>query len=280
MLTGSYAAVIGDPVRHSLSPTIHNAAFAACGIDAQYDAVTVAVGEVDDAVARMRRERWLGMSVTMPHKESVIACLDAVTGLAERLGAVNCVFWDGDRLVGDNTDGPGVVWALTDRLGVAELGRVVVLGAGGAARACIAALAAAGAGEVVVVNRSPERAAAAAALAGSVGRVGGPSDVAGAAVVVNATPVGMSDQRGDPGGPDAAALPGPVPDRGAVALDLIYHPLRTVWLDAAEQAGARTANGVGMLVGQAAVAFERWTGVAAPVDAMWAAVSARLDSRS
>ena len=264
-----FAAVIGDPVAHSLSPAIHNAAFAAAGIDARYEAVTVAVGEVPAAVARMRSERWLGMSVTMPHKESVIAELDDLTPIARRLGAVNCVFWDDERLVGDNTDGPGMVWALRTRLGVENLAvRVAVLGAGGAARACIAALAAAGATDIAVVNRTEARALRAAELAPKVAHVGSAADLPAAAIVVNATPVGMA-------GTDAAAQPF-VPGPGVVALDLVYHPLETPWLAAARARGATVANGVGMLVGQAAIAFERWTGVAAPVDAMSAAVDAAL----
>jgi len=269
-IVGGYAAVIGDPVAHSLSPAIHNAAFAALGIDATYDAVTVAKGEVAAVVARMRAERWLGMSVTMPHKEAVVSEVDALTPIAARLGAVNCLFWDGERLVGDNTDGAGVVWALRTQLGVEDFGvTFAVLGAGGAARACIAALGEAGAAEIVVVNRTESRAEAAAALAPGVARVGGPDDLPSAAVVVNATPMGMD-------GAGGAASPDFVPGAGAVALDLVYHPLRTVWLDRAHDNGARTANGVGMLVGQAAAAFERWTGRPAPTDVMLDAVAGRL----
>lgn len=279
----AYAAVIGHPVAHSLSPAIHNAAFAALGIDARYAAVDVAVGDVPQVVDRMRSELWLGMSVTMPHKEAVIASLDDLTPIARSLGAVNCVFFDGDALVGDNTDGAGVVWALRERLDVDPVGRrVVVLGAGGAARACIAALAEVGAASIVVVNRSVERAVSAAALAPEVGcplDLADPEaehEVAAADVVINATPQGMAGaDDGRSGGP-AADGPAFVPGAGQVALDLVYHPLRTRWMDRAEANGAAVANGVGMLVGQAAVAFERWTGRAAPTDAMWAAVADRL----
>ena len=268
----AYAAVIGDPVGHSLSPAIHNAAFSALGIDARYEAVTVAVGEVPAVVARMRTERWLGMSVTMPHKETVVAELDSLTPIAAELGAVNCVYWvDDDRLGGDNTDGAGVVWALETHVGVAVAGRrVAVLGAGGAARACVAAIAAAGAGEVVVVNRTPERAVQAAALAPAVARTGTIDDLPGADIVINATPVGMA---ASPGGASVF-----VPGSGVVAMDLIYHPLETAWLAAARAAGATAVNGVPMLVGQAAVAFERWTGRPAPTDAMLAAVADALDA--
>lgn len=270
----AYAAVIGDPVAHSLSPAIHNAAFAALGIDARYEALTVAVGAVPDAVRRLRDERWLGMSVTMPHKETVVGELDALTPIAERLGAVNCVFWESGvpgtgRLVGDNTDGAGVVWSLRTQLGVEDLGRrIAVVGAGGAAKACIAALAAAGAVDIAVVNRTVARAEQAAALAPGVARVGTIDDLPHAEIVINATPVGMI-------GTDGGAL-GFVPGATAVALDLVYHPLETAWLARARANGARAANGVGMLVGQAAAAFERWTGRPAPTEAMLAAVADAL----
>lgn len=279
----AYAAVIGHPVAHSLSPAIHNAAFAALGIDARYEAVDVAVGDVPEVVDRMRSERWLGMSVTMPHKEAVIASLDDLTPIARSLGAVNCVFFDGDALVGDNTDGAGVVWALRERLDVDPVGRrVVVLGAGGAARACIAALAEVGAASIVVVNRSVERAVSAAALAPEVGRALELADpqaeheVVAADIVINATPQGMAGADAGESGGSAADGPAHVPGAGQVALDLVYHPLRTRWMERAEARGAQAANGVGMLVGQAAVAFERWTGRPAPTDAMWAAVADRL----
>lgn len=250
------------------------AAFAAVGIDARFEAVTVPVGGVAEAVRRMRDEHWLGMSVTMPHKGTVVAELDGLTGVAERLGAVNCVYWaadeDGDRLVGDNTDGAGVVWSLRTQLGVADLAcRVAVIGAGGAARACIAALASAGAVDIAVLNRTAERAEGAAALAPGIGRVGSAEDLPGADIVINATPLGMA-------GVDDSHESGFVPGPGVVALDLVYHPLETPWLARARANGARTANGVGMLIGQAAAAFERWTGVPAPTDAMTAAVADAL----
>lgn len=265
----AFAAVIGDPVAHSLSPAIHNAAFAATHVDARFEAVVVPEGQAPAAVRRMRSEHWLGMSVTMPHKSAVAAALDGVTDIAASLDAVNCVFRDGDRLIGDNTDGAGVLWSLRTQLCVSLDGaRVAVLGAGGAARACIAALATAGVAEVLVVNRTASRAERAAALAPGVGRVATADDLPAADVVVNATPMGMEGS--------TAASPAFVPEAGSVALDLVYHPLRTAWMDRAEANGARVANGVGMLVGQAAAAFERWTHLPAPTDVMWAAVAEHL----
>src|SRR5690606_16596671 len=162
------AAVIGSPVRHSLSPTIHNAAFAATGLDWVYVAFEVPEGRGGDAVAAVRTLGLAGLSVTMPHKAAVHDAVDERTPVAAALGAVNCVYWRGDRLVGDNTDGAGFLDALRADEGV-EVGgrRCVVVGAGGAGRAVAHALGGAGAAEVVVVNRSPGPAARAAELAGA-----------------------------------------------------------------------------------------------------------------
>ena len=148
------AAVIGDPVAHSLSPTIHNAAFAATGFDGVFVALPVRPAELGAAIAGTRALDLLGLSVTMPHKAAVMAYLDDVRHEAATLGAVNCVVRDGDRLLGANTDGLGFVDALTvasvDLVGT----RVLVLGAGGAARAVVRALVDAGAAEVGIANRS------------------------------------------------------------------------------------------------------------------------------
>ena len=283
--TGStrVAGVIGDPVRHSLSPALHNAAFAALGLDWTYLAFEVPAGQGADAVAAMRTLGIEGLSVTMPHKDAAAAACDELSPAAALLGAVNCVRRDGDRLIGENTDGAGLVRSLRTQAGVDPAGlRTVVLGAGGAARAVIVALAAAGA-SVTVVNRSPDAAAWAAALgaaaggtaAGTAGRpsgsaaVGGPEAARDADVVVNATPLGMTE------GDSLPVDPALVGD-GQIVVDLIYRPERTPLLDAAAQAGATTLNGVGMLLYQAAEQFTMWTGHDAPVDAMAAAVDLDL----
>ena len=275
--TGStrVAGVIGDPVRHSLSPALHNAAFAELGLDWTYLAFEVPAGQGAGAVAAMRTLGIDGLSVTMPHKDAVAAAVDALSPAAALLGAVNCVRRDGDRLIGENTDGAGFLRSLRTQAGVDPAGlRVVVLGAGGAARAVIVALAAEGA-LVTVVNRSPDAAARAAALGAEAGgaaaeaaggaAVGGPEAVRNADVVVNATPLGMTE--GDPLPIDPALL-----SDGQIVVDLIYRPERTPLLDAAAQAGATPLNGVGMLLYQAAEQFTLWTGHDAPVDAMAAAV--------
>ncbi len=255
------AGVIGWPVRHSRSPQIHNAAYRAAGLDWVYVALPVPPGEVPAALAGMAALGIEGLSVTMPHKTAAVAAVDVLSADAAALGAVNSIRRDGDRLLGDNTDGGGFVDSLLDDDVDPAGRRCVVLGAGGAARAVVRALAGAGAASVTVINRDPGRAATAAALAGSVGTVGDLSDLSVADLLVQATPVGMGDD------PTLAVDPGRLPDHAVVA-DLVYHPLRTPLLVAAEARGLRTVGGIGMLVHQAARQFRSWTGVEAPLDAM------------
>jgi len=271
------AAVIGWPVRHSLSPTILNAAFAATGADWVFVALEVPPGQGAAAVDAMRTLGLGGLSVTMPHKAAAHGAVDETTLVAAELGAVNCVFRRRDRLVGDNTDGAGFVDALQRDPGLDVAGlRCVVVGAGGAGRAVVRALGAAGASEVVVVNRSPEPAARAAPLAGPVGRVGTGADVATADLVVNATPLGMDITHGgvDPLPVDEALL-----HEGQVVCDLVYHPAVTPLLSAARARGAVAVGGLGMLVHQAGLAFRNWTGEAPPLDAMTAAARHALARR-
>jgi shikimate dehydrogenase len=272
------AAVIGDPVRHSLSPTIHNAGFRAVGLDWAYLAFEVPAGEGSAAIAAMRVLGIDGLSVTMPHKAEVAAAVDRLSPAAEALGAVNTVVREGAVLVGENTDGEGFVNALRTDEGVDVQGmRCLVVGAGGAARAVIRALAEAGAAEVVVAARRPESAAQAVLLAPGVGRAGSPDEADAADLVVNATPVGMGDVvELEPTLPvDASRL-----GAGQVVVDLIYHPLVTPLVAAARERGAVAVNGVGMLLHQAAIAFRLWTGEDAPLEAMSAAVLAELAHRS
>ncbi|MDE3085992.1 MAG: shikimate dehydrogenase [Acidobacteriota bacterium] len=262
-------AVMGDPVRHSLSPLLHNAAFDAMGLDWVSVAFEVPAGQGAVALAGARALGLAGLSVTTPHKEDAFVTVDERSALATRLGAVNCVTLEGGLLVGDSTDGAGFLAALHRAAGVDPSGRrCLVVGAGGAARAVVAALGDAGAAEVAVLNRDGPRAEAAAGLAGPAGRVAVPADLAGAEVVVQASSVGLGD-------PTAVHLLVDVGlfHEGQVVADLVYHPSRTALLAAAAGAGATTLNGLGMLVHQAALAVERWTGRAAPVEAMWAAVT-------
>jgi shikimate dehydrogenase len=270
-----------------LSPALHNAAFQALGLDWVYVAFPVAAGQALAAVAAMRALDVAGLSVTMPHKSDVLAGLDQLTPTAARLGAVNTISWAPSAthptLEGDSTDGAGFLDALRDDDGFDPAGRhCVVLGAGGAARAVTLALAEAGAASVGVVARRAEMAAAAAELAGPGGRpvvvTDSSTDVAeaieAADLVVNATPVGMAAGDGLPFGLDAAVLHG-----GHFVADLIYAPATTPLLVAARGRGAATANGLGMLINQAARQVAIWTGRPPPIETMSAAALAALSHR-
>jgi shikimate dehydrogenase len=270
------AVVIGKPIDHSLSPAMHNAAFEALGLPWRYLAISVPDGHAAEAIEVMRTVPFAGMSVTMPHKAAVAELVDSCTPIATALGAVNCVWWRGEELVGDNTDGAGFLDALHQDEGYDPRGqRTVVLGAGGAARAVIQALGEAGAAEVVVVNRTASRADAAARLAPGVGRVGSVDDIAGSDLVVNATSVGMGSGEAAERVPvDVERLGG-----GQLVVDLIYEPATTALVRSARERGAVAVNGLGMLIHQAAHAFRRWTGEDPPVEVMSAAATAELAHR-
>ena len=262
--------VIGDPVAHSLSPLLHNTAFAELGLDWVSVGFRVRAGHACEALVGARALGLRGLSITMPHKGAVADLVERRSPLADRLGAVNSVILGDGPTFGDNTDGPGLVAALRrgDRFDP-DGRRCLVIGAGGAARAVIAGLAEAGAREVIVVNRSAERGAQAAELAGPVGRVGVAEDATLCDLVVNATPLGMEGAgQVPPSWPiDPALLV-----KGQFVVDLVYHPPVTAWLQAARERGAEVANGLGMLVHQAALQLGAWTGVEPPVEAMWRAV--------
>jgi shikimate dehydrogenase len=271
--------VIGDPVDHSLSPLLHNSAFAHLGLDWVSLGFPVSAGNVAAALVGVRALGIRGLSVTMPHKDAAATLVDRRTAIAERLGAVNCITNADGELVGDNTDGAGLVEALRRGGHFDPRGRsCMVAGAGGAARAVIASLAEAGASEIVVVNRTRSRGETAAGLAGIVGRYGAPEEAARCDLVVNATPIGLgvTDNAETADTADTSgqwlldpALLGP----GQFVVDLVYHPAVTPWLARAREQGSEVMNGLGMLVHQAALQIELWTGFDAPVDEMWRAVN-------
>jgi shikimate dehydrogenase len=270
--TTRVAAVIGSPVRHSLSPALHNAGFAATGVDWVYTAFEVEPGSAAAALDAMRVLGLGGMSVTMPHKESVAALVDELDPAAAALRSVNTVVPLGDgRLKGYSTDGAGFVASLAAQNVAIAGSHVGVLGGGGAARAIVDAVARAGAARVTVVNRTAERANDAVALAPGVAVVGRPEDLRACDIVVNATSVGMG---GDELPLDAALL-----HSEQVVADIVYHPRCTALLTAAAAAGARTVEGLGMLVHQAVLQQQLWTGVSADAAVMWAAAERELASR-
>jgi shikimate dehydrogenase len=271
------AALIGSPVAHSLSPVIHQSAFDSAGVDWTYAAFDVAAGQAAGAVAAMRVLGLAGMSVTMPHKHDVAVAVDRLDPAAQALRSVNTVSWDGDELVGSSTDGAGFVSSLAgDGVEIAGV-RFAVIGAGGAARSVIDALGRAGASSVAVINRTAERAESACALA-TVASVGTTADIAEADIVVNASSVGM--------GVDAASeTPSDMPCDPAllhaeqIVVDLVYHPLETAWLRRAGLVGARTIDGLGMLIHQAALQQVAWLGRLPDVDVMRRAAETALGRR-
>ena len=277
------AYLLAYPAGHSLSPAMHNAAFAALGIGARYEALEVPPEALPDAVAVLVREDCYGANVTVPHKLAVIPHLDALAADASAVGAVNTVVRQKGRLVGHNTDVSGFLRALREDGSFEPAGcEALVLGAGGAARAVVYALLGAGA-RVAVFNRSPERGRALAQDFAHLGEVGAlePQELAervsGCALLVNASSAGMARGGLDPG--ESPLPPGLLPERGFVC-DLVYRPARTRLLREAEAAGLRTQNGLPMLVYQGAAALEAWTGQTAPLERMRAAAHAALAASS
>jgi shikimate dehydrogenase len=281
MITGAtrVAGVIGSPVRHSLSPALHNAAFTHRGVDAVYAAFEVAPGGAAAALDAMDALGLMGLSVTMPHKDEMWAALaerGRVDTHAATLRTVNTVARDPDgTLVGLSTDGPGLIASLRlDAQWHPEGQRCAVVGAGGAARAIAVALASEGAAEVGIVARRGGQAQLVADLIGTSGRVASQRDLAAADLIVNATPVGMGEQAGE------LPLDPAVLHAGQLVVDAVYHPLDTALLQAARAVGAATLDGLGMLVHQAALQQLHWTGVAGDPVVMRAAAQAELSRRS
>ncbi len=265
------AAVVGSPIDHSLSPALHRAGFAATGVDWDYVAFDVPVGSGAAAVDAMRTFGLAGLSVTTPLKAEVAAAVDRLAPAATALGAVNTVALEGARLVGHSTDGDGFVASLA-AAGVDVSGcRVGVVGAGGAARSLVDALGRAGVAELLIVNRTADAAARAAALA-AVGRVGRADELVDVELVVNATSVGM--------GTDQVPIDPALLRPEQVVVDLVYHPVRTALLRAADAAGCRTVDGLGMLVHQAVLQQELWTGRRPDPAVLRAAADAELRRRA
>jgi len=261
-------ALLGDPVSHSLSPVIQNAAFTHAGVDGVYVSVRCAA---DDLVGFMRglSRAGGGGNITLPHKEKAASVVDVPSDAVRRTGACN-TFWGGPdgRVHGDNTDVEGVRRALRGFLGGLRGMRVLLLGGGGAARAALMGLLEEDVAEVVILNRTTERARAVAR------RIGGqrarvallPEELRGQSfdLALNATRLGLSPD-------DPAPFDFDIPSRVGAAMDLVYGRKTTPFVNAAEKFGIRAVDGGEMLVQQGAASFERWWGSSAPVEAMRAA---------
>ncbi|WP_248926796.1 shikimate dehydrogenase [Paenibacillus hamazuiensis] len=261
--------VFGDPVRHSKSPIMLNRAFREAGLNAAYAAFHILPGTLKDAVSGIRALGFRGVNVTIPHKVELMSYLDEIDEGAREIGAVNTVVNDGGRLIGYNTDGIGYVRSLKEETGIDLRGkRVLMLGAGGAARGVGYALAKDGAARIWIANRTREKAVELADYLArhTEARGIGMDEVAGIVgevdLIVNNTSVGMHPNVNEV--PMDTSLLG---ERHVVS-DLVYNPLITKFLNDAKARGAVIHGGLGMFIYQGAYAFEYWTGLPAPIAAM------------
>lgn len=270
--------LLGDPVEHSVSPAIQRAAFRRLGLEATYRTVRVGAGELPGVLRRYAAGG--GGNVTLPHKERAAAALNIRTPEVDSTGACNC-FWGTDReeVAGDNTDVPGFLAAVAELPDAPSLagGRVLLLGAGGAARAVLAACRRTGAGRVDVLNRTVSRARRLAARAHEgpdIGVLEGPDEARGPYdLAVNATSLGLR--------PDDALPCDPRRVDVKAILDLVYAPGGTRWVREAREAGIPAADGREMLVRQAAFSLQRWfPGVDPPLEAMREAAAEALEARA
>ena len=269
------AGIIGYPLGHSVSPAFQQAAFDELEIDARYETWATTADELAARVESLRAGDVLGANVTVPHKQAVMPLLDEILPVAESIGAVNTIINRDGFLIGANTDAGGFTRSLEQEARfTAARKRALIVGAGGAARAVAFGLAWEGVSELIIVNRTPERAAELARdvseATATETRGGGFEDIAGSDgvdLIVNCTSIGMA------GGPDPDGVP-PVGDllrSGVLVCDLVYNPRETPLLALSRERGAFVLGGIGMLVYQGAAAFEFWTDREPPEDIMYAA---------
>lgn len=265
--------VFGDPIRHSKSPVMLNRAFEETGLNAAYAAFHILPGQLEDAIKGIRALQFRGVNVTIPHKLEVMEYLDEIDEGARIIGAVNTIVNDNGRLIGYNTDGIGYVRSLKEETGIELHGKkVLMLGAGGAARGVGYALAKEGAAHIYIANRTREKAEELAqSMSGFTGVTGMGLDeiadvVGDVALIVNNTSLGMHPNV------DSVPMDTTLVREHMVVSDLVYNPMITKFLRESEACGATIHSGLGMFIYQGAYAFEFWTGVPAPTAAMREAV--------
>ena len=279
---GKSLGIIGYPLGHSISPVFQQAALDAAGIDARYEGWETTPEGLESRLESFRGEGFVGASVTIPHKETVMPLLDGVSETARLIGSVNTIVSDGGRLTGHNTDAPGFLRGLKEQGGFeARDKRVVVVGTGGAGRAVVFALAGEGVSSMMLVNRTVSRAER---LGQEVSRAYPRLDLSVEGeipvgteydLLVNGTSVGMRHTAVE----DASPVPRERIVPGALVYDLIYNPEETALLKLAGEEGAETLGGLPMLVYQGAEAFELWFGGWAPVEAMFKAAREAMANR-
>jgi shikimate dehydrogenase len=267
-------AIIGDPVEHSLSPVMHNAAFKELGLNLVYAAFTVNARDLKTAILGAKSLGILGLNITMPHKSAVVKYLDELGEVTKSINAVNTIVNHQGKLIGYNTDGSGVMIALKENQVNPEKKKLVLLGAGGAAKA-IAFQFGHEVKELVILNRTLDKAKKLVEMLKNSkikakGRILSSNvlkeELSTADILINATSVGMS--------PDFSKSP--VPSEflrsDLDVMDIIYNPIKTKLIEDAEAVGAKIISGIEMLIYQGAVAFEIWTSCPAPIDVMKTAV--------
>jgi shikimate dehydrogenase len=282
--------LIGYPLTHSLSPQIHAAALKACGLEGDYLPFTIHPNDMHGLkalLARLRSGELHGLNVTIPHKQTVIEFLDELTPTAQAIGAVNTIYLRGGKLIGDNTDAPGFLADLRkflpespspilgEGLGVREKSSIVnrpsslVLGAGGSARAVVHALLNDGWNVTIAARRIEQAGQLAASFPNHYLPITHLDDLRPLTfdLLVNTTPLGMTPNADQSPLPENLSLPS-----NAFVYDLIYNPRETKLVRRARSQGLQAATGLGMLIEQAALAFQLWTGHNPPRDVLWAAV--------
>jgi shikimate dehydrogenase len=281
------AAIIGYPLEHSMSPPMHNAGFAALGLDAHYEAWAIPMEDLPPTVERLRRDEMLGISVTVPYKQAVMPLLDEIDPAADAIGSVNTIVKRGRSLVGHNTDKAGFIRSLREA-GCDPVGlRALILGVGGAERAVAYGLVESGIRSISLAGRRPERVRAAAKHLDETK----PRDVkimqlsfeaaplaeaaANADLIVNCTPIGMRHTTEEHESP----LPATALRPGLWVVDIVYNPLETRLLSLSREAGAHVVDGLGMLVYQGMAQQELWTGREPPADIMRDAALAAMVAR-
>lgn len=266
--------ILGYPVEHSFSPVMHNNAFARLGLDYCYVPFAVQPAQLKAAVSAIRALNLVGVNVTIPHKETVMPFLDEISVEAEMIGAVNTIVNDKGKLIGYNTDGQGFVQSMRAETGIEALDKkIIILGAGGAARSVAVQLALNGAREILIFNRNQERAANISAIIKNKTNC---SSTAFAIktetltevfentdILINTTPVGMYPHINE-----KPPVPCELINKNMLVCDLIYNPIETDFIKAAKQRGAMVMSGLGMLLYQGALAFNLWTGQEPPIEDM------------
>ncbi|WP_134700102.1 shikimate dehydrogenase [Ammoniphilus sp. YIM 78166] len=262
--------LFGNPVAQSMSPAMQNAAFQKLGLNFAYAAFPVANENLQDAVNGIKALGFRGVNVTIPHKVEIMAYLDEIDEEAKDIGAVNTIVNDGGKLIGYNTDGAGYVRSLLQETSFRLEGkRVLVIGAGGAARAVSISLARHGVKQIMIANRSVDKAKMLADRAARYTEAKAidldnldSNTLSNTDLLINTTSVGMYPQVDD------LPIPREYLHSGLLVSDLIYNPMKTRILKEAAQAGASTHEGLGMFIHQGALAFKLWTGNEAPIDVM------------